>query len=33
MAQIDFEEHLFSEDEIYVSKDDGTKGRRFTERD
>lgn len=33
MAQIDYEDHWLSEDEIYVSKDDGTKRRRFTDKD
>lgn len=32
MAQIDYENHLFSEDVIIVSKDDGTKQHRFTDK-
>ena len=30
MAQRDYEDHLLSDDVIIVSKDDGTKARRFT---
>ena len=33
MARRDYEDHLLSDDVIIVSKDDGTKTRRFTDRD